>query len=270
MTDPLIPHIHSIESIQEEGGGVLTLFFSREGFSPITPGQGFKISVFGRGETTGVVSEVSKDCFGVSLQDVDSVTHRLFLLSEGQALGLRGPYGNGLPTEGWPEGKIGLFSMDMGLAAQRGLVNALLAQGKEVVITHLTTDKENPVLAKALEKASEESSPIQVHLIASKDRGNQPWETFLRDQIMKKKILQGMVGAAVGGTRPFQKVLMGILEKSRLRDKDIYFLVNRNWTTGLGWSNQDLLAGVNIWTRGPVFDLATLRDLSEDALGLND
>ena len=264
MTDPLIPIAVQLLGTREEGGGVRTILFSRKGFPEMAPGQGFKISVFGKGETSGFISEVDEGTFGISLRDIDSVTNRIFLLSEGQWLGLRGPHGNGFPIEGWPEGKIGLLSMDMGLPAQRGLVSKLLEQGREVVISHLSTEDE-PIMAEALKSAGAEDSPVSVFLSKAGDRGDKEWEEFLGSTVLAPAVLKGMAGAAVSGPREFQHGVRRVLQKTAILDQNIHVLVNRNWTTGAGWSNQDLLAGVNLWLDGPVLTLSALRDLPHGA-----
>lgn len=264
--DPLVPAPARLVDHRDEGGGVRTLVFDWVDAEALRPGQNFKVSVFGLGETDAVVSEIGDGKVGISIRDVDPVTHRIYLIPPGQWLGLRGPHGNGFPLDGWPEGAVGLFSMDMGLVGQRPLVNALLAQGRQVVIAHLASKRGEMVLGDALERAAEAGEGVRVTTAFLDDAGTKPLADVLRESLLTSGVVDGIRAAVVAGPRAFEREVVARLERSNIRDRDIHVLVNRNYTTGAGWSNQDLLGGVNIWQAGPVFTLDSLRDLPLDAL----
>ena len=264
MRDPLIPVPARLRESRNEGGGVRTLFFDWSNVGGLRPGMGFKIAVYGFGETDAWVSEIGEDNVGLAIWDRDRVSHRIGLIPEGQWLGLRGPHGNGFPLEDWPKGRIGLFTMDLGLVAMRPLVNALLAQGREVFLGHVTSNHKDVVLGAALERA--EAAGVSVMLSALDEAGTRPLEEILDKGILAPKVLANLGGAAVAGPREFERVVVKQLEGTQTRDKDIHILVNRNRTSGAGLSNQDLVGQVNIWQAGPVFSLDKLRDLADDVL----
>ena len=266
MIDPLVPIPARLLESMDEGGGVRTLRFPWQDVAALRPGMGFKVTVFGFGETEAWVSEIGTDNVGVSVRDSDRVTHRILLIPPGQWLGLRGPHGNGFPTEGWPEGRIGLFSMDAGLVPQRALVNVLLAGGHGVFLAHLATDHENVVLGPSLDRAEAAGDQVEVVRASLGKAGARPLAEIVDETLLTSDHLATLRGAAVAGPRAFLKIVVDRLQKTQIRDRDIHILVNRNRTSGAGFSNQDLLGEVNVWQDGPVFGLDKLRDLSDDAL----
>ena len=66
-------------------------------------------------------------------------------------------------------------------------------------------------------------------------------------------------GVALSGNEDFQKAVCKTLEKTNIKDKNIQILFNRNFTSGMGWSNQDLYGATNVWKDGPVFTLSEVR-----------
>lgn len=266
MSDPLVPIPARLLESANEGGGARTLYFNWEDLGSLHPGMGFKVTVFGFGETDAWVSEIGEGRVGLSTREDDRVTQRILLIPPGQWLGLRGPHGNGFPTTGWPEGRIGLFSMDFGLVPQRALVNSLLAGGHGVLLAHVATDADNVVLGASLERAAEVGDQVEVVQASLGKAGTKPLAKVLDESILASQHLSSLRGAAVAGPRPFQRLVIERLQKTQIRDRDIHVLINRNRTSGAGLSNQDLLAEVNVWQDGPVFGLDKLRDLSDDAV----
>ncbi|MCH7493979.1 hypothetical protein IIA16_04645 [bacterium] len=266
MIDPLVPVPARLLESADEGGGVRTLHFSWQDVGSLCPGMGFKVTVFGFGETDAWVSEIGENRVGLSVRDTDRVTHRILLIPPGQWLGLRGPHGNGFPKSGWPEGRVGLFSMDFGLVPQRALVNTLVAGDHDVLLAHLATDPGNVVLGSSLERAAAGGERVEVVRASLGREGVKQLAEVLDGAFLARGHLSALKSAAVAGPSAFLRLVVERLQKTQIRDRDIHVLVNRNRTSGAGFSNQDLLGRVNIWQRGPVFSLDKLRDLSNDAL----
>ncbi len=109
-----IPLAVEIESIIEETPSVKTFLLSRE--FEFRPGQFVMVWVPGVDEIPMALSSSSS----ITVQKVGDATAALFRKSEGEMLGIRGPFGNGFPADG----RILAVAGGVGAAPLRPLVAA--------------------------------------------------------------------------------------------------------------------------------------------------
>ncbi|MDR1815445.1 MAG: FAD/NAD(P)-binding protein [Clostridiales Family XIII bacterium] len=127
--NPLLPAACRIIGITDETPDVKTFRLQTQGgakpFAPM-PGQLAMISVPGAGEAMFSITAQGEDWIESSIKRVGALTEALHELSEGDAVGVRGPYGNHFPVDAL-KGKDLLFvGGGIGLAPIRSLIRYAL------------------------------------------------------------------------------------------------------------------------------------------------
>ena len=79
------------------------------------------------------------------------------------------------------------------------------------------------------------------------------------EMCIRDRYISGINAVALAGNEDFQQSVSRVLEKTAIKDKSIQILFNRNFVSGMGWSNKDLYGTTNIWKEGPVFTLDQIR-----------
>ena len=92
------------------------------------PGQFMELSVLGLGECPiSITSTPTRPArLEFAVRDVGAVTHALHNLDVGDAIGIRGPFGNGFPTDALKGRDVYVIAGGIGLAPLRSLVNYML------------------------------------------------------------------------------------------------------------------------------------------------
>ncbi len=94
------------------------------------PGQFTMLYAFGVGEIPISVSgdPFRQDRLVHTVRDVGAVSHAIAAARPGDVLGVRGPFGRGWLTDGWPRGDVVVVAGGLGLAPLRPVVYGLAAQ----------------------------------------------------------------------------------------------------------------------------------------------
>jgi len=129
------PDLATIKKVCGEAEGIktFTLEFKApkvRGAFDYRPGQFIELTIFGVGEAPISItsSPVNKGYLELSVAAVGRVTKALHLKKEGEAVGLRGPYGNGFPLDEVKGENILFVGGGIGLAPLRSLINQMFAQ----------------------------------------------------------------------------------------------------------------------------------------------
>lgn len=100
--NPLVPQVAKIIKITEETPDVKTFRIQtvdgKKPFDP-KPGQLGMISAVGIGEGMFSITAKGEDWIESSIKKVGVLTEALHEMTEGQQIGIRGPYGNNFPYE---------------------------------------------------------------------------------------------------------------------------------------------------------------------------
>ena len=249
----LVPKIANIKNTERDGRlGSISFDFDGD----LKAGQVFKIGTFGKGETTAWVIDAEDKTATVSFLDNNPVTHKIMLLPKGECITVRGPFGNGFSL--LDERNILLISQDDGILSQKKLINDLLQNGNQVSLLHFTSFPKDIFMSSSLKKAVSDDSPINGEIIDMTKKGPQDLDTFIKSCI-KASYTSGINAVALSGNENFQQSVSRVLEKTAIKDKSIQILFNRNFVSGMGWSNKDLYGTTNIWKEGPVFTLDQVR-----------
>ena len=122
--ETLVPILGSITEVREETHDVRTLrldLADSEEAESFTwrAGQFVMVSVFGAGESALTITNppAQKGFIEVTFRQMGTLTSALRRPSEGEPVGLRGPYGNSFPVEEWRGRDIAFVGGGIGMAA---------------------------------------------------------------------------------------------------------------------------------------------------------
>jgi sulfhydrogenase subunit gamma (sulfur reductase) len=138
----LVPEPAKMKRVLKESADVVSFELEKGDGSTMDslPGQFVEVSVQGVGESTFAISRLAEDRerFWVSVKRMGHVTKMLHRATEGEVVGVRGPYGKPFPVEEWKGKGIVVIGGGIGLAPLRPVVDYALQhrsdfKGLEVV-----------------------------------------------------------------------------------------------------------------------------------------
>ena len=129
--NPYEPWLATVDEIRDEVGGqrpikTFKLKFQdkkiQDNFSYV-PGQCAMVSLLGMGECFFAISSspTKKGSFEICVRKIGNVTNKLHTLSEGDKVGVRGPYGNGFDVDSLAGKDLLFIGGGLGLATLRSL-----------------------------------------------------------------------------------------------------------------------------------------------------
>lgn len=134
FADPMLPRVYRAVSVRREMPDTYTLALEPSSDSEaltrtFAPGQFNMLYVFGVGEVPISVSgaPARAERLTQTIRSVGAVTEALCKLKRGDAVGVRGPFGNGWPVKEAEGRDVVLIAGGLGLAPLRPVVYSLLA-----------------------------------------------------------------------------------------------------------------------------------------------
>lgn len=266
-----VPNLAVIDRIVEETWDTKTFraVFAdtgmRERFT-YHPGQFQEISVFGVGEATFCLtsSPTRPGYVEFSAKKIGSVTSALHELSEGEAVGIRGPYGNWFPYEAMQGKRLLFVGGGIGMAPLRSLLNYCLDRRENYGHIDIFYGARTPGdLCYTKEFEAWRSAP-DTSLYLTVDRGGPGWEGKV-----------GVVPAYVREIGPSSKNTVAItcgppimikftlpeLEKLGFGDEQIITTLEMKMKCGVGKCGRCNIGHTYVCLDGPVFTYAQLRQL---------
>lgn len=172
--NPLVPQIAQVTKITEETPDVKTFRIQTldggKPFDPL-PGQLAMISVIGVGEGMFSITAKGENWIESSIKRVGELTDALHMLSVGQKIGIRGPYGNHFPFEELKGCDLLFVGGGIGLAPVRSLIRYCLEHRKDyghIDILYGSRSKEDLVFQEDCLKNWPEQPDTSVYCFASK------------------------------------------------------------------------------------------------------
>ena len=237
-----LPKLAKIIKIKEEVGGERPIktfrvtLLNGEDFS-FKCGQCAMLSVFGKGESMISISSspLVKDFLQFSILKMGRVTSALHDMEEGALIGVRGPYGNGFPTEDWKGKNIIFIGGGIGLAPIWSVLHTALGKkdeyGKLTLIYGARTSKDLVFR----EELGELRKQMEVHL--SIDVAEPGWKEFVGfvpvNVLDKKPSPENAISVTCGPPIMIKFVIQN-LKALGFEDQQIYTTVENKMKCGIG------------------------------------
>lgn len=238
---------------------------------PYLPGQFVLLTVFGAGEAPFTLCSMPADdttlVLTVRRYPGGRVTEAMHEMEPGDHVGIRGPFGNGFAMDALVGRDILVVAGGIGMAPQRGLVEAVLNRRDEFGRLMVFYGMANPeqMLYKGLMDEWDERDDIDLRLTI--DRPHPDWEghvglipTLFEDlQVDPERTSATIVGPPV--MYPF---VIDECEKLSMDPEHIYLSLERRMACGVGKCGHCAIKNVYVCIDGPVFTLNEMRSMAAE------
>jgi len=270
------PHLATIEAIRDETPDIRSfrLVFQdeelRDSFS-FRAGQFAEYSAFGYGESTFCIasSPTRKGYIECCFRAVGRVTDALRRLEVGDAIGVRGPYGNSFPIEQFEGKNLVFVAGGIALPPLRTLIwNCLDLRERfgEITIVYGARSEDDLVYKHELKEWEERPD---VKLVKTVDPGgNGPaWDGrvgFVPTILGETAPSADNAVALVCGPPIMIKFTLPVLEKLGFGDQQIYTTLENRMKCGLGKCGRCNVGNVYVCKDGPVFTAAQVKAMPQE------
>jgi len=270
------PHLATIEAIRDETPDIRSfrLVFQdeelRDSFS-FRAGQFAEYSAFGYGESTFCIasSPTRKGYIECCFRAVGRVTDALRRLEVGDAIGVRGPYGNSFPIEQFEGKNLVFVAGGIALPPLRTLIwNCLDLRERfgEITIVYGARSEDDLVYKHELKEWEERPD---VRLVKTVDPGgNGPaWDGrvgFVPTILGEAAPSAANTIALVCGPPIMIKFTLPVLEKLGFGDEQIYTTLENRMKCGLGKCGRCNVGNVYVCKDGPVFTAAQVKAMPQE------
>lgn len=228
------------------------------------PGQFIQLSLPGFGEAPFSIcsSPKKKERFEILAQKVGSLTNKLFTLSPGDEIGIRGPLGNGFPLEEIRGKNISLISGGCGLAPMRSVILSLLPKADEYGKIKIFYGSKSQSSFYFNNEFKDWSKGAQLNLIVEEKDDSWEGQTGYVSDLLKKQKFGFKDIVMICGPHPMLAPTIKNLRDRGVRDKNIYLSLERNMSCGVGVCQHCNFGTKYVCKDGPVFSLEEI--LKED------
>lgn len=247
-----LPKLFNIKSIVDETEDTKTFRFEQT--LDHVPGQFVELTVFGVGEAPVSISSAFPN-LELTVKRMGQVTTALHNLEVGDAVGIRGPFGNGWPTDELKDKNVVMVAGGVGIAPLRGVIQNILASREdygEVYILYGARTSGDLLFKQDLEKWSN----VPANLYLTVDVGDKNWKgnvgvvttLFPKTTITAKNSL-----ALVCGPGIMMKFVVKSLKDLKFGDDQIIVSMERMMKCGVGKCGHCGMGRKYICLDGPVF-----------------
>ena len=233
------------------------------------PGQFVQVSRFGYGEIPISVcsSPTRSPRFELCVRPVGHVSNALYEASEGEWVGIRGPFGHGFPLRRMKGRDVLAAAGGFGVAPLRSLIEYLRDNRKEYGRIIVVYGARKPSMILFKEDVEWWIGDSGVEMFLTVDEADETWTG--RTGVLTKPIKEEIdldprtaVAAVVGPPVMFRFVAAELLAKGVNRRR-IYFSLERRFECGIGKCGHCQLNGVYVCQDGPVFRYSELAGFTE-------
>ncbi|MEM2918150.1 MAG: FAD/NAD(P)-binding protein [Candidatus Altiarchaeota archaeon] len=252
MENIYIPKICKILNVIEETPDIKT--FRIDFKANHTPGQFVEVSVFNFGEAPISISSFSNEYIEITVRRVGRVTNAIHRLSEGDFLGIRGPYGNGYPMEKFYDKDLYIIGGGCGIAPLGSVLSYIekfREKYKDISIFFGCRSPEDILFKRKIEIWKEK---FNVYLTV--DTANENWkcDVGVVTKILEKyKVESGNSVALICGPPIMMRFVIETLKKKNFGDEQIYLSLERYMKCGFGKCGHCMINDKYICKDGPVF-----------------
>lgn len=269
--NPLVPQLCVVTRIVDETPDVKTFRIqTRDGKKPFTPlpGQLQMISLPGVGEAMFSITRQGEDYVESSLKKVGELTEALHELSEGDLVGVRGPYGNHFPAEEFKGHNVLFIGGGIGIAPVRSLIWECLEHREDyghLDILYGSRSKADLVFKEDLFEIWPAQKDTTVHVTV--DVGDETWDgnvgfvpTYLEELAFDPKGKK----VALCGPPIMIKFCSQALTRMGFAKEDVITTLEMRMKCGIGKCGRCNIGSKYVCLDGPVFSLAELDELPDE------
>lgn len=241
-----------------------------DGLSNCQPGQFVELWIPGVGEAPiSVCSGRVGSSIELCVRRVGRVTNALFQMSEGEWVGLRGPYGTGFPLSAYQGKNLVLIAGGLGIAPIRSLWQYVLDHrdsfGQLILVYGMRHSID--LLFRAEFKILLRRRDIDVYIAAEDVIGPElPTVSFQLGRVtdmLKLAPITADFQAAICGPPVMYKYVVQELKAKGLPQANVWLSLERHMKCGIGKCGHCYVGGQFTCKNGPVFCLADLLLLPE-------
>lgn len=261
LLDPMVPSPCVVRRVRRDTRDTFTLELSHSDhrpFPPYSPGQFNMLYLFGVGEVPVSISgdAAEPEALAHTIRAVGTVTKAMRALKRGDALGVRGPFG-----EPWPLGKadgkdVMIVAGGVGLAPLRPAL-IRIASGRsrfgKVVLLYGARTPEDMLYARELKVWPKRAG---IDVFTTVDRATRGWSGnvgVVTRLIPKAPVDPRNAAAFVCGPEVMMRFTVAELQRRGLDPGSIYVSLERNMKCAVGFCGHCQLGPEFICKNGPVF-----------------
>lgn len=268
-SNDMMPQKFYVDSNREETHDTFTLYLSSEDSSKkfhFEPGQFNMLYGFGVGEVPISISgdTSSPGTLIHTIREVGAVTKALRKLKQGDYVGVRGPFGSSWPVEKAFGKDVVVITGGIGLAPLRPALYQILAQRNDfrhVVILYGARSPQDILYRKMIVKWR---AHLDLQVRVTVDQADKEWYGtvgVVTKLISKARFDPGNTVALVCGPEIMMRFTIKELQKTGIKEEDIYVSMERNMKCAIGFCGHCQYGPKFICKDGPVFSFDQIRDL---------
>ncbi|MCP4571431.1 MAG: oxidoreductase [bacterium] len=232
------------------------------------PGQFVEASVFGVGEAPFSISSspTQKGEFEMGIRKVGMLTEVLEGLKPGAKLGIRGPFGHGIPLERFQDRDVLIVAGGIGLVPMRSMINYVLDNrdrfGKLIICYGSRSDDE---LLFTDELAKWEADP-RVDFRVTVDQGSDAWQGnvgVITTLIPGLDLDLDNTACCVCGPPVMYRFALLALKSRGLPEDAIWMSLERRMKCGVGKCGHCQINDSYVCQDGPVYHYPDIKNLRE-------
>jgi anaerobic sulfite reductase subunit B len=229
----------------------------------VKPGQFFEVSLPKYGEAPISVSDIGDGYIGLTIRRVGVVTNTIHELRAGDALFLRGPYGNGFDVTDFKGQEIVVAAGGTGLAPVKGIVDYYAANHGEAKSFTLLTGFKSPqdILFRSDLAAWQKSIEIILTVDKSEDgyQGNTGLVTAYVSSLPVADLSTAQI--IVVGPPLMMKFTVAEFLRQGAAEQNIWVSYERKMCCGIGKCGHCKMDDTYICLEGPVFNYTKAKTL---------
>lgn len=256
-----IPFLSKIKEVIKHTDIEYTFRMSYEG--DVKPGQFFEVSIPKYGEAPISVSGIGEHTVDLTIRKVGKVTNEVFERYVGDALFLRGPYGNGFDIDEYRGKEIIVIAGGTGLSPVRGVVDYFSKNPKECKDITLIAGFKTPKDILFFNDIAEWKKTMNVILTVDCSEEDTACQIGLVTEYipqLKIRDMSNVVAIVVGPPAMMRFSVKGLLDIGLLEEQ-IWISQERKMCCGIGKCGHCKIGDVYVCLDGPVFHYTKGRTL---------
>ncbi len=272
LKSPLLPTCGTLRSIEEiaPDNFLYRFKFTDKTLSSCMPGQFVQLWLPGVGESAiSICSGKTGDTLELLIRRVGRVTTSAAKMTEGQIVGLRGPFGRGFPVEHFRGKSVCMVAGGCGVAPLRGLWQYLLDHRCDYDRLTLVYGMRRPSDMLFAREFKEMAKRKDIDLLLSsenlppEDKTVVPMQHGMVTAVLHSAPLAPDYQIAVCGPPVMYKFVVRDLRRRGVPDENMWLSLERHMKCGIGKCGHCFVSGKLSCQCGPVFRLDELKGLPE-------